>query len=69
MVTYLAVPTPPPLGVENLQLQYGDLLADGRRVAKVRDLPEGFELPEGVDDLGSSPDAVRELLLVPEEKF
>lgn len=50
--------------LEALSPTYGDLLTDGRTVAKVRGEVDLDDLPEGVDDLGDDPAAVRELLAV-----
>lgn len=69
MAVYLAVPSPPPSEMTALSPHYGDTLADGRRVAKVRALPLDFSLPEGVTNLGESPAEVYGLLADVEEVF
>jgi len=61
---YLAVPDDQRAAVAHLDPVYGSLLIDGRTVAKVR--VEVDVLPGGVDDLGTDPAAVRQLLAPPE---
>lgn len=61
---YLAVPAESLELVAHLEPVFGSKLIDGRVVAKVRG--EVTELPEGVEDLGTDPELVRELLAPPE---
>lgn len=59
---YLAVPDEARAALEPLSPTYGDLLACGRTVAKVRCEVDLDALPEGVDYLGSDPADVWEYL-------
>jgi hypothetical protein len=61
---YLAVPDADRAALAHLSPVYGSLLIDGRTVAKVR-VTVGV-LPDGVEDLGTDPAEVRELLAPPE---
>jgi len=61
---YLAVPDDQRDGVAHYDPVYGSTLIDGRTVAKVRVTVD--VLPDGVEDLGTDPATVRELLAPPE---
>jgi hypothetical protein len=61
---YLAVPDAQRAAIAHLKPVYGSLLIDGRTVGKVRG--EVGVLPGGVEDLGTDPAEVRELLAPPE---
>jgi hypothetical protein len=57
---YLAVPDADRASLAHYDPVYGSTLIDGRTVAKVR--VEVGVLPGGVDDLGTDPAEVRQLL-------